>query len=129
MVTSELFVAGAVGAIAPEIVRLYEIRMDSNLRFSPFYFLISVAYVILGGYVASIFPGIDKPFWAGCVGAGLVLVVNKMVHIGGLLAEGASRLVGGPPKAGKSERGGFGRHDIEAGKPRRANLMDFIRKL
>jgi hypothetical protein len=127
MPSGELFLAGAAGAIAPEIVRLYEMRADPKIRFSSFYFLISIAYVVLGGYVASIFPGIEKPFFASCVGAGLVLVVNKMVYIGGLLADRVTQLVGGPPRPEPTS--GFGRREAENERPRPGGLLDFTRKL
>jgi len=63
------FVAGCIGAIAPEILRLYQIRLRRHsLRFSKFYYVISILYILLGAYVASIFPGIQGPFWAMCIG-------------------------------------------------------------
>jgi hypothetical protein len=127
---TQAFIAGAIGAIAPEIVRLYEMRSDPTVRFSGFYIVVSIAYVALGGYVATIFPGIDSQFWAACVGAGLVLVVNKMVHIGGLLANGVAGLVKGAPKEAGSTEGGFGRRAAPAAvTPRQGGFLDYIAKL
>jgi hypothetical protein len=83
----DYFMAGCIGAIAPEILRLYQIRLRrKTIRFSRFYCGISIFYILLGGYVASIFPGIQGPFWAMCVGVGLVPTVNTMAKLGGLLS-------------------------------------------
>lgn len=130
-----LFVAGCVGAIAPEIVRLYEVRNDTNLKFSTFYFIISLAYVLLGGYIASIFPGLTGEFYAGCIGAGLVLVVNKMIAIGGLLAgverrraQAQSGPAGSEPAKTPKEDSGFARRTSNTS-VQRATLMDYINKL
>jgi hypothetical protein len=90
----EFFIAGSIGAIAPEILRLYQIRMTSEIRFSKFYFVISVIYILLGGYVASIFPGLKNSFFAMCIGVGLVTTINTMAKIAGILNKGV-KAVGG----------------------------------
>lgn len=78
----ELFVHGCIGAVAPEVVRLYKRRLVTRkMKFSRFYLIISLVYVILGGYIASIFPGISEPFWGACIGSSTVLNVNMMVKI------------------------------------------------
>jgi|SRR6266850_3760311 len=125
MNTTEIFIAGAIGAIAPEIVRLYEIRSSKKVTFTPFYFVISAAYVALGGYIATIFPGIEGPFWAACIGAGLVLVVNKMVYIGGRLAgRAAGPFRPAPPKA--AARDGFARGTTADEESRRGGFLDYV---
>ncbi|MFX0206016.1 MAG: hypothetical protein ACFFDT_08510 [Candidatus Hodarchaeota archaeon] len=79
----EFFIHGCIGALAPEVVRLYNLRQIKNrVKFSRFYFIISVLYIGLGGYIASIFPGISKAFWAACIGSSTVLNVNMMIKIG-----------------------------------------------
>lgn len=79
----EFFIHGCIGALAPEVVRLYNLRQIKNrIEFSRFYFIISILYIGLGGYIASIFPGISQAFWAACIGSSTVLNVNMMIKIG-----------------------------------------------
>jgi hypothetical protein len=129
MDTGQIFIAGAIGAIAPEIVRLYEIRTHKKITFTPFYFVISAAYVALGGYIATIFPGITGPFWAACVGAGLVLVVNKMVYIGGQLADRLATPFKAAPARTRGDRGGFGHGEITEETTRRGSFLDYASML
>lgn len=126
MATTEIFIAGAIGAIAPEIVRLYEIRSSKKVTFTPFYFVISAAYVALGGYIATIFPGISGAFWAACVGAGLVLVVNKMVYIGGRLAGRAAGPLMPAPRRPGGARDGFAHGTITDEGSRRGGFLDYV---
>lgn len=51
-----VFGVGIVGALAPEIVRLYSLRSQSGHSFSGFYFIISIIFAALGGFVAFILP-------------------------------------------------------------------------
>jgi ABC-type Fe3+-siderophore transport system permease subunit len=63
-----IFAIGMVGAIAPEILRLYTIRTKPDeLRWSPFYFGISLLFAALGGVVAIILPATTAwgAFYAG----------------------------------------------------------------
>lgn len=125
MDSTDIFIAGAVGAIAPEIVRLYEIRSSKKVTFTPFYFVISAVYVALGGYIATIFPGISGSFWAACIGAGLVLVVNKMVYIGGRLAERtAGPFMPAPRKTGTA-KDGFAHGTLAGEGSRRGGFLDY----
>jgi hypothetical protein len=120
------FIAGCIGAIAPEIIRLYNVRNDSGVTFRAHYFLISVAYILLGGYVASIFPGLTGQFYAFCIGAGLVLVVNKMTEIAAALFEGTRRPL--TPQAPNSESTGFKRRTPQES-ARQGTFLDFVHKL
>jgi hypothetical protein len=85
----EYFIAGCIGAIAPEILRLYQMRLAEEIKFSRFYFIISGLYILIGGYVASIFPIVEgqTPFWAMCIGIGLVTTINTMAKIAVTLNE------------------------------------------
>jgi hypothetical protein len=78
----KIFIAGCIGAIAPEILRLYAVRSKRRtIEFSKFYILISLAYILLGGYFAMIFPGVNSEFYGAVIGVGLVCVVNTMNKI------------------------------------------------
>jgi len=81
---TNLFIAGFVGALAPEIVRLYTLK-QSNVSFPNWYFVISGVYALLGGYVATIAPGVTSPWWAFAVGAGLPTVVNAAIRAVGII--------------------------------------------
>jgi hypothetical protein len=50
-----VFLVGMVGAVAPEIVRLYSLRAKGE-AFSAFYFFISFLFAALGGFVAFVLP-------------------------------------------------------------------------
>lgn len=79
-----LFLAGGIGALVPEIVRLYEIRERRRIiRFSKFYLFVSAMYVLLGGYVGMVFPTSGSEFLAFAVGVGLVAVVNTSAKLAG----------------------------------------------
>jgi len=94
----EFFIAGCVGALAPEVIRLYETQRlrTAGISFSAFYWAISAIYAALAGYVASIFPGLTGPFYAFCVGVGFQLIVNKASTIAVRLV---SSMSGTPPAA------------------------------
>ncbi len=54
-----VFTLGCCGALAPEVVRLYRLRSHPPKGgFSPFYYLISVVYALLGGVVALVLPAV-----------------------------------------------------------------------
>ena len=63
-----VFCVGCVGAIAPEVVRLYQLRRAWNKKgFSPAYWMISAAFAALGGVMAVILPAVNlyAAFYAG----------------------------------------------------------------
>ena len=70
-----LFIAGFIGALAPEVLRLYGLK-QGEVSFQTWYFLISAIYAVLGGYVATIAPGVTEPWWAFVIGVGLPTVIN-----------------------------------------------------
>ena len=69
MNTQELsnFVIGCIGALAPECIRLYKLRFNPNFRWSWGYLLLSIPFVLLGGFVAWILEPTSKyaAFYAG----------------------------------------------------------------
>ena len=83
MVNSVLiFLLGMVGALAPEIVRLYAIRNDpSRFKWSWFYLGISAAFAALGGVLALVLPA--TTYWGAIyVGVSTPLLVNSIVRKG-----------------------------------------------
>lgn len=68
----QVFLIGCVGAIAPEVLRLYRLRNTLKFNWSWSYTLISLAFVLLGGFVsyilepsnnyAAFYSGIGTPF-------------------------------------------------------------------
>ncbi len=55
-----VFLVGAIGSVAPEIVRLYGKRQRLRRRnFPTSYFLVSIAYMVLGGVTAVILPAVN----------------------------------------------------------------------
>jgi hypothetical protein len=90
-----IFIAGCIGALAPEVVRLYEMRSRRRtVRFDRFYICVSIAYILLGGYTASIFPGATTEFTSMSIGVGLVCVVNTMARIAGRLVSKTGPMLG-----------------------------------
>ena len=61
------FGIGMVGAVAPEIARLYALRSQDGEKFSVFYIMISLVFAALGGFVALILPATTLwgAFYAG----------------------------------------------------------------
>jgi hypothetical protein len=61
------FGIGMVGAVAPEIVRLYSLRSQGGEKLTLFYLGISVFFAALGGLVALILPATTLwgAFYAG----------------------------------------------------------------
>jgi Flp pilus assembly protein TadB len=70
------------GALAPEIVRLYEIRNDPDrFQWSWFYLVVSVAFACLGGLLAVVLPA--TTYWGALyVGVSTPVLVNSMVRKG-----------------------------------------------
>jgi hypothetical protein len=76
-VNVQIFIAGFIGALAPEVVRLYQLRQNPQ-QFQSYYYIISLVYALLGGYVVTIMPGVSTGplWWAFVVGTGLNAVVS-----------------------------------------------------
>ncbi len=54
-----VFALGCIGALAPEIVRLYRLRTRPPKKgFSSFYWVITIIYALLGGVVALALPAV-----------------------------------------------------------------------
>lgn len=77
--TWRVFLVGCVGAIAPEIVRLYHLRFQPNLRWSWGYILFSVPFVLLGGFVAWILEPSNNyaAFYSGISTPVLITTIAK----------------------------------------------------
>jgi len=72
------FTWGAVGAAAPELLRLYNIvtgRTREPLNFRRSYFLISPAFLVMGGFF-SVAWGEDPPFKCIWVGLSLPVIIS-----------------------------------------------------
>ena len=68
------FIAGFIGALAPEIVRLYKIRRE-RLSFPSTYYPITFLYAFVGGYLGAIIADINL-FYAFGVGVALPVVIS-----------------------------------------------------
>ena len=63
-----VFLIGVLGALAPELYRLYRLRGRLHrMKFSISFFVISVLYALMGGLVAWILPAVTlwAAFYAG----------------------------------------------------------------
>ncbi len=68
----ETFFIGCIGAVAPEILRLYRLRDSIRFNWSWGYILISIIFVLLGGFItyilepsnnyAAFYSGVGTPF-------------------------------------------------------------------
>lgn len=68
---------GAVGALAPEVVRAYKRRSrPKHLRFSTFYFFVSILYAALGGFLATLLAGDAQPIGWFYTGAALPFILD-----------------------------------------------------
>ena len=66
------FLIGCIGALAPEIIRLYKLRFNLTVRWSWGYLLFSCPFILLGGFMAYIlepttgyaafYTGVSTPF-------------------------------------------------------------------
>jgi hypothetical protein len=63
----ETFGVGCIGAAAPEIVRLYNLRLKPEFRWSWGYLLFSIPFILLGGFVSCLLEPTSKyaAFYAG----------------------------------------------------------------
>ncbi|MFD7630760.1 hypothetical protein ACFV7Q_32860 [Streptomyces sp. NPDC059851] len=77
-----VFALGVVGALAPEIVRLYGIREDpARFTWSWFYVVVSVAFAALGGVLALLMPATS--YWGALyIGVSTPVLVNTLVRKG-----------------------------------------------
>ena len=74
-----IFLFGCIGAMAPEIVRLYNLRHNQSRRWSRFYFFVSLLFMFLGGVLAWILP--TTTYWgAFYVGVSTPLIVSTIVR-------------------------------------------------
>jgi hypothetical protein len=77
------FVLGAVGALAPEIVRLWKIRSEpQRFAWSWFYLIVSMLFACLGGIVAVLLPSENAraAFYAGISTPVLVNTAAKNIN-------------------------------------------------
>ena len=70
--TCNPFLIGCIGALAPEIIRVYKLRLSPTVRWSWGYLLFSCPFILLGGFMADIlepttsyaafYTGVSTPF-------------------------------------------------------------------
>jgi hypothetical protein len=77
------FILGGAGAVAPELLRLYDARLQP-LQVPKHYWVVSFAYVLLGGLVAYLLAAPHNNYSAFYLGVSLPVTVGAM-------ARGASR--------------------------------------
>jgi hypothetical protein len=82
MNSAVVYLLGMVGALAPEVVRLYSIRHDpARFRWSWFYLAVSLAFAALGGVIALVLPA--TTYWGALyVGVSTPVLVTSMVKKG-----------------------------------------------
>jgi hypothetical protein len=74
-----VFFTGVVGAIAPEILRLYNARNTLQLSWSPAFLIASSIFALLGGFLAYIMPA--TTLWgAFYIGVSTPVVVNTALR-------------------------------------------------
>ena len=88
----EVFLIGCVGAIAPEILRLYRLRNTLVFNWSWGYIFISIIFVLLGGFVsyilepsnryAAFYTGISTPFIINAIAKETQQVSEDLHEIG-----------------------------------------------
>jgi hypothetical protein len=72
-----IFLLGCVGAAAPEIVRLYNLRTEAEFTWRWFYLMVSVLFVPLGGLIAWILPATS--YWgAFYVGVSMPVIISSI---------------------------------------------------
>jgi hypothetical protein len=77
-----VFCLGCIGALAPEIVRLYELRFAPPKEgFSSKYFIFSIMFSLLGGVVAVTLPSVTyhAALYAGVTTPTLLSTVNRRI--------------------------------------------------
>lgn len=74
----ETFGLGCLGALAPEIVRLYSIRTQpSRFKWTSFYIVVSILFACLGGILAIVMPA-TTPWGALYIGISAPILVNSI---------------------------------------------------
>jgi hypothetical protein len=98
---SVAFFLGAVGALAPEIMRLYSIRTQSErFQWSFFYFGISAVFACLGGILALALPATTK--WGAIyVGVSTPVLINTILE---KAIPGAAKMKSGQDQAVSAAR-------------------------
>ena len=81
-----MFIVGVLGAAAPEVLRLYNLRTNPRFKWRASYFLMSLPFFLLGGIVALILPATT---YYGAFYAGLTapVTVNAAVKKAGEMGE------------------------------------------
>jgi hypothetical protein len=108
------FIVGVLGAAAPEIMRLYNLRTNPKFQWRASYFLMSLPFFLLGGIVALILPSTT---YYGAFYAGLTapVTINAVVKKAGELSE-AGEVTPPEPKGIRRgvPRGGAPARPVEA---------------
>lgn len=80
-----IFLFGCAGAVAPELIRLYKLRVRADeISFRPSYFALMLPFMILGGVVAVVLD--TSPIWSAfAAGAAVEYTVSAMASSGALL--------------------------------------------
>lgn len=74
-----MFLLGMIGALAPEIIRLYALRnTPRRFRWSGFYLVVSLLFSALGGSMAVVLPA-TTPWGALYVGVATRVLINSLV--------------------------------------------------
>ena len=76
--TWPIFILGCVGALAPEIIRFYNLRHTTDFSWSWFYVIISLLFMPLGGVIAWILPATS--YWgAFYIGVSTPVVITTIM--------------------------------------------------
>jgi len=82
MFQSNFFWLGCLGAFAPEIVRLFNLRIRaSQFKWSPFYLIVSIMFCFLGGVISYYLPSTSS---IGAIYSGIatpLIVSNAGKHL------------------------------------------------
>jgi hypothetical protein len=74
-----IFIFACIGALAPEIVRLYSLRNSDHVTFSLFYIFASILFILLGGIVGWILPA--TTYWgAFYTGASTPVLISSILN-------------------------------------------------
>jgi hypothetical protein len=73
-----VFALGCIGALSPEVVRLYKLRHRPLKKFSSYYYAASGVYACLGGVVAVVLPSVTvwAAFYAGVTWPTLISTIT-----------------------------------------------------
>jgi len=71
----EYFILGFIGAIAPEIVRLYKIRLKHYCKVPWTYWLFSLLFSLLGGLLTLLIPA-TTPWGAFYIGLAAPVIIS-----------------------------------------------------